>query len=81
MIMSEYWLNIFGIQSMDGHASIDDAVQEIEDYGAADYVVTIHIVDEEFAGHLSLLAHVRERARNRHEEAEHERQERWAGVP
>ena len=76
---SEYWINIFGKQSMHGHATKDEAIQEIEDYGPADYVTTIHIVDEEFSDAISLLPFVRERERTRREEAEHEIQERWAG--
>jgi len=78
--MSDYWLNIFGMQSMHGHTSLCDAIQEIEDYGAADYVTTVHIVDDEFIGHLNLLARVHEKVRNRKEETEHERQERWSDV-
>ncbi len=80
--MNEYWLNTFStngdMQAMDFHATLEDAVQEIIDYGCSNYIETLHRSDDDVKA-ISILSNVRAIQRNRREEAGHEATEGMRG--
>lgn len=67
-----------GVVRWDFHTSLEDAVQEIIDYGCSNYIETLHRSDDDVKA-ISILPNVRAVERNRREEVEHEATEGMKG--